>query len=219
MSCKKYIEKVISDLRELWLWLENDMGIWCQKKRVRRIVRSCEPCKSFDPANRWNRGKIQLSQFWENLAVDIMHGSNAPCLAIIDTTSPFMIWQKLRTESARGVSSCIEQVISEFGTPSYALSDNGTVFRSPVFNDVSKRWEVKQLLLCAYRPQGNGIIERSHQTVKQSVARSNISVAKAVFLCNNSSTFELMFSLQCKKPGICSTRKILNRPDLPIHSW
>ena len=77
------------------------------------------------------------------------------------------------------------------------------------------------MLSCAYRPQGNGMIERSHRTVKRSVARSNISVAEAVFWCNNSSTgdnhspFELLFSMQCKKPGICSDRKVLNRSDLP----
>ena len=201
-------------------------GSTVSKKRIKRLVRSCEPCARYDPAvtNKWDRGKLQSAHVWDKLAVDITHVRNEPYLSIIDTSSQFMIWRKWRSESAREVCGCMEQVISEFGPPNDILSGNGTVFRSREFVELLKRWEIEQNLSCAYRPQGNGIIERSHRTVKRSVARSSCSVAEAVFWLNNSRTssafspFELLFSMQCKKPGICNTGTMLNRSELPNYS-
>ena len=87
-------------------------GSAVSKKRIKRLVRSCEPCARYDPAvtNKWDRGKLQSAHVWDKLAVDITHVRNEPYLSIIDTSSRFMIWRKLRSESAREVCGCMEPV-------------------------------------------------------------------------------------------------------------
>lgn len=47
-----------------------------------------------------------------------------------------------------------------------------------------KKWTVKQRFSSAYRPQGNGLAERVHRTVKRTVARTFCTVEKAVFWIN-----------------------------------
>ena len=114
--------------------------------------------------------------------------------------------------------------MSEFGPPKYIMSDNGSVFRSQKFAALLKRWEIKQILTCAYRSRGNGIIERIHRSVKRSAARSKSSVAEAVFSINNSSDgkssspYELLFSMKSKMPGVSDTRQLITRNKLKYQS-
>ena len=192
------------------------------KKRIRKVVRGCEACARIDPAilNKWDKGTLQSALIWEKLAIDITYIKSIPYLSIIDSASRFTICRRLRNESAYEVCFNIEQVVSEFGPPNCIMSDNGTVFRSRDFKDLLKRWDIRQIFTCAYRSQGNGMVERVHRSIKRSIARSKSGVAEAVFWLNNSSTgessspYELLFSMKSKKPGISHSRKMMMRSEL-----
>ena len=69
----------------------------------------------------------------------------------------------------------------EYGPPSEVLLDNFSTFKSEMFSDMLDRWSVRRWFRCAYRPQGNGIIERHHRTIKRMASRSKSSVLDMVF--------------------------------------
>ena len=58
--------------------------------------------------------------------------------------------------------------------------DNETAFRSHPMIAFFQEWKVEQRFRGAYRPEGNGVVERVHRTVKVIVARSRCSVLEAV---------------------------------------
>ena len=115
------------------------------------------------------------------------------------------------------MSKLVLEVFSSFGPPKSILSDNGTVFRSRELVELCKYWEVKQENSCAYRPKGNGIVERVHRSIKRTVGRTNKSVEEAVFWHNNSASpsnlvpFEVIFGVKSKKPGISKDRRPVTR--------
>ena len=64
------------------------------------------------------------------------------------------------------------------------LTDNDTAFNSKDFREFARNWDVHLRFRCAYSPSGNGIVERSHRTVKTVAARKNCSVLEAVYRHN-----------------------------------
>ena len=64
------------------------------------------------------------------------------------------------------------------------LTDNATTFSGEAFSRFAERWGVRMRFRCAYVPAGNGIVERSHRTIKRIAARTRCSVMEAVYWYN-----------------------------------
>ena len=64
--------------------------------------------------------------------------------------------------------------------------DNSTVFRSLAMTAFMERWKVRSFFRAAYRPSGNGIVERHHRTIKAMAERGSISPLEATFWYNMS---------------------------------
>lgn len=64
------------------------------------------------------------------------------------------------------------------------LCDNDPVFRGRPFAVLIARWGVTVRFRAAHAPSGNGVIERSHRTVKVIAARKRCAIAEAVHLYN-----------------------------------
>lgn len=156
------------------------------RDEMKKVVGSCEQCQSIDPAPTVHEvGNLSVSSDWTRLAVDITHHHNVPYISIIDCgPGRFAIWRKLRRETAEFVAEVIDEVMLERGPVSELLMDNGAVFHSDTLSQVLCKWGVKSLFRCAYRPNGNGIVERHHRTVKSIAERGNISPQEAVFWYN-----------------------------------
>ena len=64
------------------------------------------------------------------------------------------------------------------------LTDNDSAFTSKDFGEFVRNWDVHLRFRCAYSPSGNGIVERSHRTVKTIAARKNCSILEGVYWHN-----------------------------------
>jgi len=193
---------------------EEKLGSQVSRSIVENVVKNCEKCSRFDPSVnfRWERGHITSNEVWQFVATDITHVNSVPFLTTIDIYTGFTIWKRMRNESANEVSMYWSQIIAEYGPPEKILSDNGSVFRSRHMTDLCRNWEVDQIFSAAYRPKGNGVIERVHRTIKRSVGRTKRSVEEAVFWYNNTSgkvgisPYELMFGYKSRKPNVSKCR-------------
>ena len=195
------------------------LGHAVSRKTVKKIVSDCERCQRIDPSPnfKWDRGAISAEAVWEKLAMDITHVEGRPFLSVIDLFSRFAVWRRLREESASEVVGHLNQIFCEFGPPAEVMSDNGTVFRSRQCRELLQQWEVRPQFSCAYRPQGNSVVERNHRTVKRTAKRGVMSAEKATFWWNTSSDgtvtpFELVFGARPRLPGVRKWRTEVSRP-------
>lgn len=158
------------------------------KEEMRTVVKSCEQCQSIDPSPvKHVSGELGVSKNWERLALDVTHYRGVPYLTMIDCgPGRFAIWRRLKNEQADQIISELAQVFYERGPVEQVLMDNGSSFRSETFSQFLQQWNVQPFFRAAYRPEGNGIIERNHRTIKAIAERGNISPLRAVFFYNRS---------------------------------
>ena len=153
------------------------------RKTVKEVVNEYRQCAMIDPAVNfwWQSGTIASDTVWEKLAVDITHVNGQPYLSCIDCGSRFTIWRPLKNESSKEICVHLERIFAEMGPPAMLLSDNGPAFRGIEMQQLLEVWDVQPDYSCAYRAQGNGLVERVHRTIKRMVARSGRGVAEMVF--------------------------------------
>ena len=151
-------------------------GVEVRRKDVERVVKNCNRCRSIDPsAIRWSTGELSVESVWYRVAY----------LSIIDCgPSRFTIWRQLNGESAVEVCEHIKNICVEHGPPYTILVDNGSVFKSAQFQAVLLKWNIQVHYRAAYRPSGNGIVERIHRTIKRIATRSSCSIAMATYWYN-----------------------------------
>ncbi len=197
------------------------LGDGVSRRLVKRVVARCEQCARIDPAlrERPGPGRVTVHSVWQRLAADVTHVKGRLYLTMTDCGSGFTVWHPLRQEAASDVREGLERVFAAMSPPSELLSDNGAVFHSREVQALLGQWKVSPVFSGAYRPQGNGVAERIHRSVKRTVARTRGTVDSAVFWHNVSpgtrgtSPFELVFGVRPRMPGVRDQREEVLRPE------
>ena len=168
------------------LHLSRRKGIEVTRRMAQTVVKDCEICRAIDPpAEKWDKGHLSVDRVWSRVAMDITHVGPRQFLTMIDCgPSRFAIWRELRSMTAEAVIKQVESVFFERGAPVELLTDNDPAFRSRKFALMAQEWAVRMRFRAAHVPSGNGIVERSHRTIKTIAARSKCSIPEAVYLYN-----------------------------------
>lgn len=182
---------------------------------VEKVVRDCEPCARICPAakNNVKKGWLFSSMVWHSLSSDLSYFGKKTYLTLIDNGSRFCIWREVKNKSAEEICGKLSCIFAEMGPPKEFITDNESIFHSIEMKKLMEDWNISHVFSCAYRPQGNGLIERNHKTIKIMAARSGNSVETCVFWYNTtkgtkqSSPYELLFHAKPKIPGIRNMRE------------
>jgi transposase InsO family protein len=85
----------------------------------------------------------------------------------IDTSSGVPHASPLMGEKAVHVISHCLEAWAAWGKPLLLKTDNGPAYTCSKFSQFCKQMQVKHITGLPYSPQGQGIIERAHRTLKQ----------------------------------------------------
>jgi len=156
------------------------------KENVADIIKACNKCATIDPnPTHVETGELSVKEVWDRLASDVTHYNGKKYLTTIDCgPSRFAIWKQIKNESAQEIAESIESIFRQFGPPKELLLDNYTTFKSSRFLEMCKKWRVQPIYRCAYRPSGNGIIERHHRTIKRMAARAERDILDMTYWYN-----------------------------------
>ena len=152
------------------------------KAAVREVGRECEECQFINPAPvSWKASRLDVCENWSRVGMDVTYLEGRHYLTLIDCgPSWFAIWRLLLCQVSASIVQQLETVFYERRAPVELLTDNATTFSGETFSKFTKHWGVQIRFRCAYIPAGNGIVERSHRTIKRIATRSQCSVMEAV---------------------------------------
>jgi ribonuclease HI/transposase InsO family protein len=153
---------------------------------VQAVVETCASCRSVDPAPvRWEKGKLDVRDNWRRMACDVTHYEGKTYMTWVDCgPSRLAIWRRIPSETEENIVQTMVSIFRERGPPEEILMDNSRSFRSSGVALICDKWRVKRVYRCAYRPAGNGIVERNHRTIKRMAARTGQDPLDMVFWYN-----------------------------------
>jgi cleavage and polyadenylation specificity factor subunit 1 len=149
-----------------WPGMNKDIGIWarscvdCQKCKVSRHVIS--HLGNFQPAGRFEHLHVDL--------VGPLPTTQQGFRYLLTMIDRFTRWPEavaIENMTAETVAKVVyEQWICRFGAPIHITTDQGRQFESELFESLLKLLGIKRSRTTAYHPQCNGILERTHRTLK-----------------------------------------------------
>lgn len=149
-----------------WPGINKDVGIWaktcigCQRSKISRHTNS-------------ELGIFQPSERFDHIHIDIVgplpmtQEGYRYCITVIDRFTKWPEAFPVQTITAEVVAKVLyEGWICRFGSPKKITSDQGRQFESDLFTSLMKLLGVKKCRTTPYHPQGNGMIERWHRSLK-----------------------------------------------------
>ncbi len=80
----------------------------------------------------------------------------------------------LRNVTASEVSQAFNQIVCRTGLPDTVLTDRGSVFTGKVFRRTCELFGYGQITTTPYHPQGDGVVEHLHGTLKPMLAKASL---------------------------------------------
>ena len=147
---------------------------------VKNFILSCDKCKTFNKHSHKQppfHMRPVITEPFDEVALDIIgplprsrHGFRYALTAIC-MASRWPEVYPLRNIKADTIASSLIEFIARNGIPSKLLTDQGSQFTSEVMNQTCRLLGVTHITTVPYRPQGNGILERFHGTLKPLLAK------------------------------------------------
>jgi hypothetical protein len=81
-------------------------------------------------------------------------------------------WRALRTETGRTLGAFLfEEVLCRWGAVEEIVTDNGTAYVAAL-DWLSNKYGIRHIRISAYNSQANGIVERQHRTIRESIVKA-----------------------------------------------
>lgn len=111
---------------------------------------------------------------WQVLGSDLFTLINEDDLIVVDYYSKFIEVVKLENTRSKTVITHMKSMFARHGIPYEVRSDNGPQYTSKEFKDFSRSWCFEHKTSSPYNPQGNGLAEKTVQTVKRMLEKARI---------------------------------------------
>lgn len=139
------------------------------REQARDIVKGCKTCVTFLPEPHLGvnpRGLIP-GELWQ---MDVTHYPSFGTLkylhVTIDTFSGYLFATAQTGEATKHVVSHLIACFAHLGVPKIIKTDNGPGYTSSSLKQFCAQMQVKHVTGVPYNPQGQGIVERAHLTLK-----------------------------------------------------
>lgn len=163
------IEKTKARARTVVYWIG-------MNRDITDMVAKCHTCmdvRNKNPKEPLNPTPIPEGP-WQVLGSDLFTLNNEDYLIVVDYYSKFFEVVKLENTRSKTVITHMKSMFARHGIPYEVRSDNGPQYSSREFKDFSRSWCFKHKTSSPCNPQGNGLAEKTVQTVKRMLEKARI---------------------------------------------
>ena len=158
----------IASSKFVWPNIKADCTNWAKQ---------CIPCQRSKVTRHTTPeiGHFQVpSRRFSHLHVDIvtLSPSNgySHLFTIVDRFTRWPVAIPIRDMSSESILDAFAHGwIAQYGIPAAVTSDRGAQFSGALWDQLLKHWGIKLLLTTAYHPEANGLVERLHRRLKESL--------------------------------------------------
>jgi hypothetical protein len=142
---------------------------------IENFVSNCVTCRMTSRAN----SKMPLYPHevpdgpWMKLGVDFFSYQHHDYILVVDYFSKFISVQALASKTASSVVGILKNLFCVQGLPQVIFSDNGPPFNSLLFKQFAQKYNITLETSSPYHSQSNGMVERSIQTIKNMLVKTN----------------------------------------------
>ncbi len=178
-----------------WLSLDGNVKWYvgtCHQCQLRQTTQVRIPPTVASPAPLFH--KAYINTMFMPLASGFRYIAQARC-----SLSAWPEWRALHTETGRTLSTFIfEDILCRWGAVGEIVTDNGTAYITAL-DWLSSRYGIRHIRISAYNSCANGIVERQHRSICDSLVKacdSNASrwpaVAPFIFWADHATTRKAM---------------------------
>lgn len=147
---------------------------------ISEFVKRCDSCaKRKSPPGL--KAPLETPYFasrpFEQISLDIFGPlpktprGNRYLLTVIDNFTRYAEGEPIGEATAKETARVlVEKIVTRHGVPSRLLTDQGRNFVSALFKETCRLLGIKKLQTTPYHPEGNGMVERLHRTLTDSIA-------------------------------------------------
>lgn len=142
------------------------------REQARDIVRNCPGCVTFLPSPHLgvNPKGLLPNDIWQMDVTHVPEFGNLKYVHVtVDTFSGFILATLQSGEATKNVIAHILHCLTVLGKPNVLKTDNGPGYTSQNFKTFCSQLQIKHITGIPYNPQGQGIVERAHQTLKNTI--------------------------------------------------
>lgn len=159
-------------MKDIYYWEE-------MKVNIIDTLKSCKECMMFN-----NKGRntsfypLLVGEAFEKIGIDLMgpfsvtKKGNKYIIVAIDYLTKIVEIDATNEKSALNVANFIyEKIICNHGCPESILSDNGRELYNAMIQTLCERLKIDKKFSSPYRPQTNGLVERTNRTLIAIIAK------------------------------------------------
>lgn len=144
------------------------------RDQAREIVKSCGGCATLLPVPHLGvnpRGLIP-NEWWQIYAIHFLYFGRLKYVHVtFDTYSGFIHASPHSGEASHDVITHTLQCMAAMRKPQIIKIDNGPSYSGTKFQQFCSQFDIKHVTGVPYNPQGQGIVEWAHQTLKNMLQR------------------------------------------------
>jgi transposase InsO family protein len=150
--------------------LARDTVYWpSMNSDIEEYISRCETClqhRNNQPKEPMIPHQLPMTP-WSKVGTDLFEFQGKSYLILVDYYSNFIEVEELKTQTSREVMLHMKRIIARNGIMDTLISDNGPCYNSKEFADFANQYNFNHITSSPYRPQSNGLAERSVQTIKR----------------------------------------------------
>ncbi|KFO29287.1 Pol polyprotein [Fukomys damarensis] len=139
------------------------------REAARQIVKQCSTCPQFSSVPHYgiNPRGLLPNQLWQMDVTHVMEfGKQRYVHDVVDTFSGFILASAQTGEATKHVIAHCIYCFSILRVPQKIKTDNGSGYASKAFKLFCQQMHIVHITGIPYNPQGQGIVERAHGTLK-----------------------------------------------------
>lgn len=204
----------------------------------KEILQTCSECLIFNDEREIKTNyPLLVGEIFDRIGIDLIgplpmtDNGNLYIVVAVEYLSKYVFLKAIKTKTAAEIAMFIfEEIILTHGCPNIILSDNGKEFKNELVEKLCKITEINKKYSSPYRPQTNGLVERTNKTLIAILSKITYKMPErwdemlkiVAFNYNiryqeslKHSPFEILFGRKPKLPSVLKEPN-LNKSELTI---